>query len=47
MTATLPTTPPADERIAELRGQIDQCDAEIIALVHRHADFPPADQRRS
>ena len=35
MTATLPTTPPADERIAELRGQIDRCDAEIIALVQR------------
>ena len=35
MTATLPTTPTADERIAELRGQIDQCDAEIIALVQR------------
>ena len=38
MTATLPTTPTADERIAELRGQIDQCDAELIALVqHRLA----------
>jgi chorismate mutase len=38
MTATLPTTPAADERIAELRGQIDACDAEIIALVqHRLA----------
>jgi chorismate mutase len=35
MTATLPTSPTADERIAELRGQIDQCDAEIIALVQR------------
>jgi chorismate mutase len=35
MTATLPATPTADERIAELRGQIDQCDAEIIALVQR------------
>ena len=38
MTATLPTTPAADARIAELRGQIDDCDAEIIALVqHRLA----------
>jgi chorismate mutase len=35
MTATLPTTPAADERIAELRAQIDDCDAEIIALVQR------------
>ena len=35
MTATLPTTATADERIAELRGQIDQCDAELIALVQR------------
>ncbi len=35
MTATLPTTPAAAERIAELRGQIDQCDAELIALVQR------------
>ena len=35
MTATLPTTPAADERIAELRTQIDDCDAEIIALVQR------------
>ncbi|SDL63198.1 chorismate mutase [Geodermatophilus siccatus] len=35
MTATLPTTPDADERIAELRGRIDDCDAEIIALVQR------------
>jgi chorismate mutase len=35
MTATLPTTPAADERIAELRRQIDDCDAEIIALVQR------------
>ncbi len=35
MTATLPTTPTADERIAELRGQIDQCDADLIALVQR------------
>jgi chorismate mutase len=34
MTATLPT-PTADERIAELRRQIDQCDAELIALVQR------------
>jgi chorismate mutase len=31
-----PTTPvPADERIAELRQGIDDCDAEIIALVQR------------
>ena len=35
MTATLPTTPAADERIAELRTRIDDCDAEIIALVQR------------
>jgi chorismate mutase len=35
MTATLPTTPAADERIAELRTQIDDCDAEIITLVQR------------
>jgi chorismate mutase len=40
MTATLPTTsttdaPTADARIAELRGRIDDCDAEIIALVQR------------
>ena len=35
MTATLPTTATADERIAELRGRIDDCDAEIIALVER------------
>jgi chorismate mutase len=35
MTATLPTTPAADERIAELRTQIDDCDADIIALVQR------------
>ena len=33
MTATLNT--PADERIAELREQIDDCDAEIIRLVQR------------
>jgi chorismate mutase len=35
MTATLPSTPAADERIAELRRRIDDCDAEIIALVQR------------
>ncbi len=38
MTATLDpaaATVPADERIAELRGHIDDCDAEIIALVQR------------
>ena len=35
MTATLPTTAAADARIAELREQIDECDAEIIALVQR------------
>jgi chorismate mutase len=29
------TPPPADERIAELRGEIDACDAELIALVRR------------
>jgi len=33
MTATLGT--PADDRIADLRGQIDDCDAEIIRLVQR------------
>ena len=33
MNATIDT--PADERIAELRGQIDACDAEIIELVQR------------
>lgn len=30
-----PTTVPSDERIAELRGEIDACDAEIIAVVQR------------
>jgi chorismate mutase len=31
-----PTTPvPADERISALREAIDDCDAEIIALVQR------------
>ena len=35
MTATLPTTPATDERISALRGRIDDCDAEIIALVQR------------
>ena len=35
MTATLPTTPAADERIAELRTEIDACDEEIIRLVQR------------
>ena len=38
MTATLnapAATVPADERIAELRAQIDDCDAEIIRLVQR------------
>ena len=34
MTATLPT-PAADERIAELRTEIDACDEEIIRLVQR------------
>jgi chorismate mutase len=29
------TTAPADERISALRGEIDDCDAEIIALVQR------------
>ena len=33
MTTTIDT--PADERIAQLRGQIDACDAEIIELVQR------------
>ncbi len=32
MTTTQTT---ADERIAELRGEIDACDAELIALVQR------------
>jgi len=31
---TAPTTP-ADPRIAELRDEIDACDAQIIALVQR------------
>jgi chorismate mutase len=31
---TAPTTP-ADPRIAELRDEIDSCDAQIIALVQR------------
>ncbi|MFW3169951.1 chorismate mutase [Geodermatophilus sp. CPCC 206100] len=35
MTATIPTAPAADERIAELREEIDTCDAEIIRLVQR------------
>jgi chorismate mutase len=36
MTALAPaTTADADERIAELRVQIDDCDAEIIRLVQR------------
>jgi chorismate mutase len=36
MTATLPVgTDTADERIAELREEIDACDAEIIRLVQR------------
>jgi chorismate mutase len=35
MTATVPTAADADERIAELRDQIDDCDAEIIRLVQR------------
>jgi chorismate mutase len=35
MTATLPAAADADERIAELREQIDDCDAEIIRLVQR------------
>ncbi|MCW2637551.1 MAG: Monofunctional chorismate mutase [Blastococcus sp.] len=36
-TLTAATTAPADpaERIDELRGAIDACDAEIIALVQR------------
>ncbi|MGY1652698.1 chorismate mutase [Geodermatophilus sp. SYSU D01119] len=29
------TSTPADERIAELRGEIDACDAELIRLVQR------------
>ncbi|WP_369257662.1 chorismate mutase [Geodermatophilus amargosae] len=33
--AALPTTPAADQRIAELRTEIDACDAEIIRLVQR------------
>ncbi|MGY1630311.1 chorismate mutase [Geodermatophilus sp. SYSU D01186] len=35
MTATLPTAADADARIADLREEIDSCDAEIIALVQR------------
>jgi chorismate mutase len=35
MTATIPAAADADERIAELREQIDDCDAEIIRLVQR------------
>ncbi|MGY1821506.1 chorismate mutase [Geodermatophilus sp. SYSU D00079] len=35
MTATLPTATDADARIADLREEIDSCDAEIIALVQR------------
>jgi chorismate mutase len=35
MTSALPTTPAADERIADLRTEIDACDAEIIRLVQR------------
>jgi chorismate mutase len=35
MTATLPAAADADERIVELREQIDDCDAEIIRLVQR------------
>jgi len=35
MTAMLPTAPDADERIAELREEIDACDAELIRLVQR------------
>jgi chorismate mutase len=35
MTATLPTAADADARIADLRQEIDTCDAEIIALVQR------------
>ncbi|MEX5717253.1 chorismate mutase [Geodermatophilus maliterrae] len=34
MTATLPTAG-ADQQIAELRQEIDACDAELIALVQR------------
>jgi len=34
MSATVPTAA-ADDRIAALRGQIDACDTEIIALVQR------------
>ena len=42
MTAVLPTepatVPDTDDRIAELRGEIDACDAELIRLVqHRLA----------
>ncbi len=35
MTTTAPLTPDADTRIAELRQEIDACDAELIALVQR------------
>jgi chorismate mutase len=34
-TALSPSTPDATERIDALRGQIDECDAQIIALVQR------------
>ncbi|NEK58077.1 chorismate mutase [Geodermatophilus sabuli] len=35
MTTTLPATTAPDERIAELRQEIDACDAELIRLVQR------------
>ena len=35
MSASSTTTAPADERISALREAIDDCDAEIIALVQR------------
>ena len=35
MSASTPTTAPSDERISALRGEIDDCDAEIISLVQR------------
>ncbi|MGY1692250.1 chorismate mutase [Geodermatophilus sp. SYSU D01105] len=35
MTATVPAATDAADRIADLREQIDECDAEIIRLVQR------------
>ena len=38
MTSALPTTPAADDRIADLRTEIDACDTEIIRLVQRRLE---------